>query len=90
MPTVSPFRSGVLRRALTGVFATLLVSIAAPSWAQGRLPEPYVSPALDAVLMPITPAVKEQFKLPRSATGVALHRCNPVGWGNFTALNPAR
>lgn len=88
MLTVSLFRSGVLRRALTGVFAAALVSVAAPALAQGRLPEPYVSPALDAVLMPITPAVKEQFKLPRSATGVVVASVQPGGVGELYGFEP--
>lgn len=88
MFSLFPNCSGLLRRTLMGVFAAALVNVAAPAMAQGRLPDPYVSPALDAVLMPITPAVKQQFKLPRSATGVVVASVQPGGVGELYGFEP--
>ena len=45
----------------------------------GSLPEPYVSPALDAVLMPITRDVVAQFALPTSASGAVIVSVEPGG-----------
>lgn len=70
------------------VVIACLAAFAAPAFAQGRLPEPYVSPSLDAVLMPITPAVKQQFKLPRSATGVVVASVQPGGVGELYGFEP--
>ena len=83
------FRHLGLRQALvTAMTTAAFAAFAAPVLAQGRLPEPYVSPALDAVLMPITPAVKEQFKLPRSATGVVVASVQPGGVGELSGFEP--
>ena len=59
-----------------------------PALAKGGLPDPYVSPALDAVLMPITPAVKQQFNLPKAATGVVVASVQPGGVGELYGFEP--
>jgi hypothetical protein len=81
-------RRGLRQTLLTAMTTAAFALFAAPVVAQGRLPEPYVSPALDAVLMPITPAVKEQFKLPRSATGVVVASVQPGGVGELFGFEP--
>ncbi len=83
------FRHLGLRQALvTAMTTAAFAAFAAPVLAQGRLPEPYVSPALDAVLMPITPAVKQQFKLPKAATGVVVASVQPGGVGELYGFEP--
>lgn len=69
-----------------------VVALVAPAHAQGKrgMPDPYLSPALDAVLMPITPAVKQQFRLPKAATGVVVASVQPGGVGEFYGLEPGQ
>ncbi|OYU19779.1 MAG: hypothetical protein CFE34_03540 [Rhodobacteraceae bacterium PARR1] len=81
-------RLGLRQALLTAMMIAAFAAFAAPVTAQGRLPEPYVSPALDAVLMPITPAVKEQFKLPKAATGVVVASVQPGGVGELFGFEP--
>ena len=76
------------RGALLASVALALSWGASPVQAQGGLPDPYLSPALDAVLMPITPAVKRQFKLPRAATGVVVASVQPGGVGELYGFEP--
>jgi len=83
----SPLRlRATWRTALPALAVVLAASL--PAAAQSGLPEPYVSPALDAVLMPITPAVKSQFKLPKAATGVVVTSVQPGGIGELYGLEP--
>jgi len=67
------------------VVATLPL-IATPAAAQ--MPEPYVSPTFDAVLMPVTKQVVKQFKLPKTASGALVVSVEPGGVADIYGLEP--
>lgn len=84
------FLRGRALRHIAGAAAVAgaLSALPNPALAKGGLPDPYVSPALDAVLMPITPAVKQQFNLPKAATGVVVASVQPGGVGELYGFEP--
>lgn len=53
-----------------------------------KMPEPYVSSALDAVLMPVTRSVVQQFKLPKNASGAVVVSVQPGGVGDVYGFEP--
>lgn len=72
---------------LTG---TLIALSAAPVSAEAKasLPKPYVSRALDLVLLPVTDAVRKQFKLGKKAAGAVVASVEPGGTGEFHGIEP--
>ena len=56
--------------------------------AEKGLPKPYVSPSLDAVLLPITAEVRKEFKLGKKAAGVVVVSVDPGGIGELYGLEP--
>lgn len=56
--------------------------------AKGNLPEPYVSRSLDLVLLPVTEAVRKQFKLGKKAAGAVIASVEPGGTGEFFGMEP--
>ncbi|MBL9046324.1 MAG: hypothetical protein JNK34_03300 [Tabrizicola sp.] len=56
--------------------------------AEKGLPKPHVSPALDAVLLPITAEVRKEFKLGKKAAGVVVVSVDPGGVGELYGLEP--
>lgn len=56
--------------------------------AEKGLPKPYISPALDAVLLPITAEVRKEFKLGKKAAGVVVVSVDPGGIGELYGLEP--
>lgn len=52
------------------------------------MPEPYVSSALDAVLIPVTKSVVQQFKLPKTASGAVVVSVQPGGVGDLYGFEP--
>jgi hypothetical protein len=84
-----------LRRALAcvlaGMLAVSLPLMATQAEAQQKratMPEPYVSSALDAVLMPVTKSVVQQFKLPKTASGAVVVSVQPGGVGDTYGFEP--
>ena len=84
-----------LRRALAcvlaGILAVSLPMMATQAEAQQKratMPEPYVSSALDAVLMPVTKSVVQQFKLPKNASGAVVVSVQPGGVGDTYGFEP--
>ncbi|OZA10803.1 MAG: hypothetical protein B7Y02_09925, partial [Rhodobacterales bacterium 17-64-5] len=59
-----------------------------PAAAKDTLPKPYVSPALDAVLLPITAAVRKEFKLGKKAAGAVVVSVEPNGIGELYGFEP--
>lgn len=55
---------------------------------QGALLEPYVSPVLDAVLMPVTTEVVRQLRLPKSASGAVIVSVEPGGIADSYGMEP--
>ena len=66
----------------------LPVEAIAKSKPYGTLPEPYVSPTLDAVMMPITREVVAQFALPKSASGAVIVSVEPGGIADIYGFEP--
>jgi hypothetical protein len=58
---------------------TLSIALPTPAHAASNLPAPFVSRALDAVLLPVTPAVRSEFDLGRSEQGVLVLSTQPNG-----------
>ena len=84
-----PARSGLrhlLQSLVLAVAATLVPASAA--LAEKGLPKPYVSPALDAVLLPITAEVRKEFKLGKKAAGLVIVSVDPGGVGELYGLEP--
>jgi hypothetical protein len=80
-----------LRAVLMALVVMLAAAIAAPGVAfaqKNGLPKPYVSPSLDAVLMPITAAVRKEFKLGKKAAGAVVVSLDPGGLGELYGLEP--
>ena len=72
------------------VFLVALVTLPfGPAAAQqGKLPEPYVSPVLDAVLMPVTREVVRQLRLPKNASGAVVVSVEPGGIADSYGMEP--
>jgi hypothetical protein len=70
------------------VLAALLLLPASAVLAEKGLPKPHVSPALDAVLLPITAEVRREFKLGKKAAGVVVVSVDPGGVGELYGLEP--
>lgn len=81
---------GKLRHAFGGVCLGLAASLlpTGAALAEKGLPKPYVSPALDAVLLPITAEVRKQFRLGKKAAGVVVVSVEPGGTGELYGLEP--
>lgn len=79
-----------LRHALGGVCLGLAASLlpTGAALAEKGLPKPYVSPALDAVLLPITAEVRKAFRLGKKAAGVVVVSVDPGGTGELYGLEP--
>jgi PDZ domain len=89
LPVLGSFRP--LRAFLMAVLVMLAAAFAAPDAAfaqKNGLPKPYVSPSLDAVLMPITAAVRKEFKLGKKAAGAVVVSVDPGGVGELYGLTP--
>lgn len=56
--------------------------------AQTDLPKPYVSRALDVVLLPVTDAVRAEFGLGKNAAGAVVASVEPGGTGAFYGIEP--
>jgi hypothetical protein len=56
--------------------------------AKGTLPQPYVSRSLDLVLLPVTDAVRREFKLGKKAAGAVVASVEPGGTGEFYGIEP--
>ena len=68
--------------------ATLLVTSATSAVAQTSLPAPYVSRALDALLLPIDDSVRDTFGLSADDTGVFILATAPDGLADAAGLVP--
>lgn len=68
--------------------AALLPATAAPALSAGGLPKPYVSRALDAVLIPVDDSVRSAFSLGRDDKGVLVLAVQPNGVADASGLNP--
>lgn len=79
-----------LRHALGGVCLGLAASLlpTGAALAEKGLPKPYVSPALYAVLLPITAEVRKAFRLGKKAAGVVVVSVDPGGTGELYGLEP--
>jgi hypothetical protein len=81
-------------RTLRGLILASALSIiaafapAGAALAEKGLPKPYVSPSLDAVLLPITAEVRKEFKLGKKAAGVVVVSVDPGGVGELYGLEP--
>ena len=78
------------RRAIGALSLGLSVAVlpAGAALAEKGLPKPYVSPALDAVLLPITAEVRKEFKLGKKAAGVVVVSVDPGGVGELYGFEP--
>jgi hypothetical protein len=76
------------KAALTAASLILATFTAAAPPALAQMPEPYVSPTFDAVLMPVTKQVVKQFKLPRQASGAVIVSVEPGGVADLYGLEP--
>ncbi len=88
-PSPARSRSGPTRflQSLVLAVATALLPAGA-ALAEKGLPKPYVSPSLDAVLLPITAEVRKEFKLGKKAAGVVVVSVEPGGIGELYGLEP--
>lgn len=75
-----------LRPALIG--AGLAAGLALPALAEGSLPAPFVSRALDAVLIPIDASVQQAFGLAADETGVLVLAVAPGGVAEMAGVAP--
>ena len=84
-----PARPG-LRHLLQSLVLALAATLvpASAALAEKGLPKPYVSPALDAVLLPITAEVRKEFKLGKKAAGLVIVSVDPGGVGELYGLEP--
>ena len=83
--------SGLSLRGFIVASVLTLVAAFAPAGAalaEKGLPKPYVSPSLDAVLLPITAEVRKEFKLGKKAAGVVVVSVDPGGIGELYGLEP--
>lgn len=77
-----------LRQALAATLAAAFMVAGLPAAAKDTLPKPHVSPALDAVLLPITAAVRKEFKLGKKAAGAVVVSVEPKGVAELYGLEP--
>ena len=83
------FVLGSGRRATRLVWAMIVAALGALGTpAAAQMPEPYVSPTLDAVLMPVTKQVVAQFKLPKKASGAVVVSVEPGGVADLYGVEP--
>jgi S1-C subfamily serine protease len=68
--------------------AAMLMTSATPAVAQTTLPAPYVSRALDALLLPIDDSVRDTFGLSADDTGVFILATAPDGLADAAGLEP--
>ena len=80
-PSLRPLASALVAALL------LILSATVPAQAKG-LPKPHVSPALDAVLMPITAEVRKEFKLGKKAAGAVIVSVDPGGTAELYGMEP--
>jgi hypothetical protein len=78
----------VLRQPLLALLAATLLVLPTPAAAKGTLPKPYVSRSLDVVLLPITDAVRSEFKLGKKAAGAVVASVEPGGTGEYFGIEP--
>ena len=78
----------LLRQPLLALLAAVLLLTGSPVAAKSSLPKPHVSPALDAVLLPITAAVRKEFKLGEKAAGAVVVSVEPKGVAELYGLEP--
>jgi hypothetical protein len=97
MPPVTPALPPPARPwglSLRGLILASVLSVVAAfapagaALAEKGLPKPYVSPSLDAVLLPITAEVRKEFKLGKKAAGVVVVSVDPGGVGELYGLEP--
>src|SRR3989338_1429278 len=92
MPSVQFYPRVVWHRLLSfclaGALALSVVIGATSVQAKGALPEPYVSQALDVVLMPVTKEVRSKFKLGKKAAGAVVVSVQPGGIGELYGFEP--
>ena len=81
-------KRGPLRHAFAAFLAAAVMAAGLPAAAKDTLPKPYVSPALDAVLLPITAAVRKEFKLGKKAAGAVVVSVEPKGVAELYGLEP--
>ena len=79
-----------IRRGLLALGLSLAAALlpAGAALAEKGLPKPHVSPALDAVLLPITAEVRKEFKLGKKAAGVVVVSVDPGGVAELYGLEP--
>jgi hypothetical protein len=77
-----------LRTLLAALAGAALLALSGAAMAEKGLPKPHVSPALDAVLLPITAEVRREFKLGKKAAGVVVVSVDPGGVGELYGLEP--
>jgi|GEM_PF-1564000 len=77
-----------LRPPVPALVAVLIALAAPPAMAEGALPTPHVSPALDAVLLPITSEVRQAFGLGPNAAGALVVSVEPQGTAEFYGIEP--
>ncbi len=77
-----------LFRPIVSAAASALALVAAPALADVALPAPYVSRALDAVLLPIDANVRDAFALGASDTGVLVLTTEPGGVADANGILP--
>lgn len=76
------------RQPLLALMAATLLALPSPVAAKGSLPKPYVSRSLDLVLLPVTDAVRKEFKLGKKAAGAVVASVEPGGTGEFFGIEP--
>ena len=85
-------RSLVCALALIAPLASAVAFVPVQAEAQtvrnSALPKPYVSRALKAVLMPVTPRVAKAFRLAKGAKGVLVVSVKPDGLARMAGLRP--
>jgi PDZ domain len=80
--------SNFFRPPLLAVLAATLLALPTPVSAKGSLPKPYVSRSLDVVLLPVTDAVRKEFKLGKKAAGAVVASVEPGGTGEYFGIEP--
>ena len=85
--------SSLLRTPLAVLALVAAALVAAPvtpvaAQSKGTLPQPYVSRSLDLVLLPVTDAVRREFKLGKKAAGAVVASVEPGGTGEFFGIEP--
>ena len=78
----------LFRSALQTLALVTSVWLPGTASAETALPKPYVSRSLDAVLLPVTDAVRAEFGLGRKAAGAVVASVEPGGTGAFHGIEP--